>query len=124
MYLSKLGFFKNKIALEKQQLLNYLNLLTANLKSNNLKKIQLAYLQQGLFLLTASAKRVKQKRISTKLNYTIRKRKLKKRLTQRVKQMVGKRPIEIRILAYNPEFARIETNKKSPKHRIRTNLHP
>ncbi|WP_347252527.1 hypothetical protein [Legionella sp.] len=127
MYLSKIGFFKKKIALEEQQLLNYLNLLTTNLKSNNLKKIQLAYLQQGLSLLTASAKAVKQRRFSIKLKYTLRKRKAKKRFLLKTNHHVEfgtSAPQASRIPFSSPALAKMEVNKQSTKNRIRPRVHP
>ncbi len=88
MYLSKLGFFRKKITNKNQQVTNYLNLLTSNLKNDNLKRSQLAYLQQEinclkLFLTSRNAVIIKQKRLSNKLKSIMQKRRAKKRFILR-----------------------------------------
>ena len=84
MYLGKLGFFKEKQAIEKHNLKNHLEQVTSNLKNNNLKRVLLARLQQELYLLTLYAApkikmAAKKKRLLCKLKYSMKKRRAKKR---------------------------------------------
>ncbi|PJE16899.1 hypothetical protein, partial [Legionella sp.] len=81
MYLGKLGFFKEKTTIEKQQLIKYLNLLKSNLKNNTLR-FQICILKEELSLLNlfnASQQKAKKQRLSAKLKFTMRKRRAKKR---------------------------------------------
>ena len=84
MYLGKLGFFKEKQAIEKQNLKNHLEQVATNLKNSNLKRVLLARLQQELYLLTLYAApkikmAAKKKRLLCKLKYSMKKRRAKKR---------------------------------------------
>lgn len=84
MYLGKLGFFKEKQAIEKQNLKNHFDQVASNLKNNNLKKVLLARLQQELYFLTLYATpkikmAAKKKRLLCKLKYSMRKRRAKSR---------------------------------------------
>lgn len=121
MYLSRFGFFRNKTTLEQQQLINYLNLLAANLRNNTLKKLDLACLLQQYFLLKQfliSTKAVnKQKRLALKLKFCMNKRRAKKRLSLKKKQPVV--PIEMnKTIKSSPFPSLIDEFPISPQARL------
>lgn len=81
MYLSKLGFFREKKEIiAKQNLAENLNRLAANLKNNLLRRMLCAYLQQELYALT------RQVLVKQKFKFTLRRRRVKKRLLLQNKQ--------------------------------------
>jgi hypothetical protein len=85
MYLSKLGFFKEKSAIKRQNLVEQLNLLTANLNNNLLRKMLCAYLQKKLYSLIihkdlSQNQSKKRRRLIPRLKFTVSKGQGKKRL--------------------------------------------
>lgn len=119
MYLGKLGFFKEKTTIEKQQLIRYLNLVTSNLKNNTLR-FQICFLQEELSLLNlfnASRQKAKKQRFTAKLKFTMRKRRAKKRFilkNNRVKS-IELRQEKLKITPQFPAFPELIINKKSIK---------
>ncbi|MBA2656335.1 MAG: hypothetical protein H0U70_05040 [Tatlockia sp.] len=87
MDLSKFGFFNQKKRHCKIEQEKNLNLLIANIKDSNLKRMACVNLQQELHLLTvcnlSKQSKMKQKRLSIRLKFNLRKRRAKKRLAFR-----------------------------------------
>ncbi|KTC85835.1 hypothetical protein [Legionella drozanskii] len=119
MYLGKLGFFKEKTTIEKQQLIKYLNLLKSNLKNNTLR-FQICILKEELSLLNlfnASRQKAKKQRLSAKLKFTMRKRRAKKRFilkNNRVKSIELRQEI-LKITPQFPAFPELVINKNNTK---------
>lgn len=117
MYLSKLGFFRDKTTIEQQQLIKYLNLLTNNLKTNSLR-FKICYLQQELHLLNvlnASRQKAKKQRFSAKLKFTMNKRRARKRFilkSNRVESIELKQQ-KLKITPQFPAFPELIVNKQS-----------
>jgi hypothetical protein len=97
MYLSNLGFFKEKAELKEKNRLNNLNLLTAKLKNNTLRRMLCAYLQQELQALVncniSREAKAKQKRLLVRLKLRANRRRSKERITLRLNHTKTQRPI-------------------------------
>ncbi|KTD32881.1 hypothetical protein Lnau_2529 [Legionella nautarum] len=124
MYLSKLGFFREKTSIEQQQLIKYLNFFTNNLKNNSLK-LQICYWQQELSLLNLlniSRQKAKRQQFSGKLKSIVRKRRAKKYflLKKTRVQSLHLKQQKLKITPQFPAFPELMINK-SPSNKLKGN---